>query len=109
MHQFDPSVGLVTAPEEADMMRSALWIPAFDGLSDPAVVARLAAEAEEAGWHGVFLWDRLSWPAPVRRAADPWITLTAVATATQRLRLGPMVTPLARRRPAKLARETATL
>jgi alkanesulfonate monooxygenase SsuD/methylene tetrahydromethanopterin reductase-like flavin-dependent oxidoreductase (luciferase family) len=41
--------------------------------------------------------------------ADPWITLAAIATATDRLRLGPMVTPLARRRPAKVARETATL
>jgi alkanesulfonate monooxygenase SsuD/methylene tetrahydromethanopterin reductase-like flavin-dependent oxidoreductase (luciferase family) len=91
------------------MMRSALWIPAFDELSDPAVVARLAADAEEAGWHGFFVWDRLGWPAPVRQAADPWITLAAVAVATERLRLGPMVTPLARRRPAKLARETATL
>jgi alkanesulfonate monooxygenase SsuD/methylene tetrahydromethanopterin reductase-like flavin-dependent oxidoreductase (luciferase family) len=91
------------------MIRSALWIPAFDELSDPAAVARLAAEAEEVGWHGFFLWDRLSWPVPVRRAADPWITLAAAATATERIRLGPMVTPLARRRPAKLARETATL
>ena len=34
---------------------------------------------------------------------------TAVAAATERIRLGPMVTPPARRRPAKLARETATL
>lgn len=91
------------------MIRSALWIPTFDELAEPAVVARLAAEAEEFGWHGFFLWDRLSWPDPVRQAADPWITLAAVATATERLRLGPMVTPLARRRPAKLARETATL
>jgi alkanesulfonate monooxygenase SsuD/methylene tetrahydromethanopterin reductase-like flavin-dependent oxidoreductase (luciferase family) len=91
------------------MMRSALWIPAFDELADPAVVARLAADAEQAGWHGFFLWDRLSWPAPVRRVADPWITLAAVAAATETVRLGPMVTPLARRRPAKLARETATL
>jgi alkanesulfonate monooxygenase SsuD/methylene tetrahydromethanopterin reductase-like flavin-dependent oxidoreductase (luciferase family) len=91
------------------MMRSALWIPAFDELADPALVARLAAEAEEFGWHGFFLWDRLSWPDPVRHVADPWITLAAVATATERLRLGPMVTPLARRRPVKLARETATL
>ena len=41
--------------------------------------------------------------------ADPWITLAAIATATERVRLGPMVTPLARRRPAKVARETATL
>ena len=71
--------------------------------------ARLAAEAEEAGWHGFFVWDQLRWKAPVRQVADPWITLAAIATATERLRLGPMVTPLPRRRPVKVARETATL
>jgi len=90
-------------------LQSALWLPLFDDLADPATVARLAAEAEEAGWHGLFVWDRLSWPAPVSAVADPWITLAAVATATERLRFGPMVTPLPRRRPVKLARETATL
>ena len=41
--------------------------------------------------------------------ADPWITLAAIAAATEQVRLGPMVTPLARRRPAKVARETASL
>ena len=90
-------------------MRSALWLPLFDELSDPLTVARVAAEAEAAGWHGVFVWDKLRWPAPVRQAADPWITLAAIATASERLRLGPMVTPVPRRRPAKVARETATL
>ena len=84
-------------------------MPLFGDLADPAVVARLAAEAEEAGWHGFFVWDHLCWRAPVRPVADPWITLAAVATATERLRLGPMVTPLARRRLAKVARETVTL
>jgi alkanesulfonate monooxygenase SsuD/methylene tetrahydromethanopterin reductase-like flavin-dependent oxidoreductase (luciferase family) len=90
-------------------LRSALWLPIFDGLADPVAVAHLAAEAEEAGWHGVFVWDHLRWRAPVRQVADPWITLAAIATATERLRFGPMVTPLARRRPAKVAKETATL
>jgi alkanesulfonate monooxygenase SsuD/methylene tetrahydromethanopterin reductase-like flavin-dependent oxidoreductase (luciferase family) len=90
-------------------VRSGLWLPLFDELSDPTVCARLAAEAEEAGWHGFFVWDQLRWEAPVRHVADPWITLAAIATATERLRLGPMVTPLPRRRPAKVARETATL
>jgi len=79
-------------------LRSALWLPIFDSLADPAVVARLAAEAEEVGWHGVFVWDHLRWRAPVRQVADPWITLAAIATASEHLRLGPMVTPLARRR-----------
>jgi alkanesulfonate monooxygenase SsuD/methylene tetrahydromethanopterin reductase-like flavin-dependent oxidoreductase (luciferase family) len=90
-------------------LRSAVWLPIFDALADPVVVARLAAEAEEAGWHGFFVWDHVNWRAPVREVADAWITLTAVAAATETVRLGPMVTPLARRRPAKLARETATL
>jgi alkanesulfonate monooxygenase SsuD/methylene tetrahydromethanopterin reductase-like flavin-dependent oxidoreductase (luciferase family) len=90
-------------------VRSGLWLPLFEDLADPVVVAGLAAEAEEAGWQGVFVWDHLGWRAPVRQVADPWITLAAIAAATDRVRLGPMVTPLARRRPAKVARETATL
>ncbi len=88
---------------------SALWLPLFDELADPAAVARLAADAEEAGWHAVFVWDHIRWQAPVREVADPWITLSAIAAATEQIRLGPMVTPLARRRPVKVARETATL
>jgi alkanesulfonate monooxygenase SsuD/methylene tetrahydromethanopterin reductase-like flavin-dependent oxidoreductase (luciferase family) len=93
----------------ASRLRSALWLPLFDDLADARVVARVAAEAEEAGWDGCFVWDQLCWRAPVREVADPWIVLAAIATATERLRLGPMVTPLPRRRPAKVARETATL
>src|SRR5208282_2693034 len=57
------------------LLCSALWLPIFDEFTDPLRVARLAAEAEEAGWHGFFVWDHLSWPAPVRQVADPWITL----------------------------------
>src|SRR5215207_5064168 len=79
-------------------MRSGLFMPLFDELADPAVVARLCVEAEEAGWHGVFVWDNLRYREPVVEVADPWITLAALATATERIRLGPMVTPLARRR-----------
>jgi alkanesulfonate monooxygenase SsuD/methylene tetrahydromethanopterin reductase-like flavin-dependent oxidoreductase (luciferase family) len=90
-------------------VRSGLFLPLFDALADPAVAADLSAEAEEAGWHGVFVWDNLRYQEPVVDVADPWITLTAVATATERIRIGPMVTPLARRRPVKVARETATL
>lgn len=92
-----------------DTIRSGLFLPLFDELADPALVARLAAEAEEAGWDGFFVWDHVRFREPVAAVADPWITLAAVAAATERIRLGPMVTPLARRRPVKLARETATL
>jgi alkanesulfonate monooxygenase SsuD/methylene tetrahydromethanopterin reductase-like flavin-dependent oxidoreductase (luciferase family) len=90
-------------------MRSGLWLPLFEELADPRVVARLAADAEESGWNGVFVWDQLRWREPIKQVADPWITLAAIAAATEEVMLGPMVTPLARRRPAKVARETATL
>jgi alkanesulfonate monooxygenase SsuD/methylene tetrahydromethanopterin reductase-like flavin-dependent oxidoreductase (luciferase family) len=90
-------------------LRSAIWLPLFDELADPRAVAALAAEAEAAGWDGFFVWDHLRWREPIRDVADPWIVLAAIAMATERLRFGPMVTPLARRRPAKVARETATL
>jgi alkanesulfonate monooxygenase SsuD/methylene tetrahydromethanopterin reductase-like flavin-dependent oxidoreductase (luciferase family) len=90
-------------------LRSALWLPLFDELADPRVVAHLAAEAEEAGWDGVYVWDHVNWRAPVEQVTDPWITLAAMAMATETVRIGPMVTPLARRRPVKVSRETATL
>ncbi len=90
-------------------MNRALFLPPFDDLADVGVLAALAAEAEAAGWDGLFLWDHVLRPDPPRPVADPWIALAAVAMRTERMRLGPMVTPLARRRPQKLAREVATL
>jgi alkanesulfonate monooxygenase SsuD/methylene tetrahydromethanopterin reductase-like flavin-dependent oxidoreductase (luciferase family) len=41
--------------------------------------------------------------------ADPWVLLTAAAAVTKRIRLGPMVTPLPRRRPWEVARQATTL
>jgi alkanesulfonate monooxygenase SsuD/methylene tetrahydromethanopterin reductase-like flavin-dependent oxidoreductase (luciferase family) len=90
-------------------MNSGLFLPLFDELADPGVVAHLAAEAEEAGWDGFFVWDQILWRAPVLAVGDTQVTLAAIAAATERIRLGPMVTPLARRRPVKVARETAAL
>ena len=90
-------------------MRTGIYFPLFDPLADPAVVARLAAEAEEAGWDGFFVWDHIRWREPRTAVGDPQVTLAAIATATERIRFGPLVTPLARRRPVKVARETAAL
>ena len=39
---------------------------------------------------------------------DPWVTLAAIAMHTERIRIGTTLTPVARRRPWKLARETVT-
>lgn len=57
-------------------MRSGLFLPLFDALADPEVVARLSAEAEAAGWHGVFVWDNLRFPEPVVDVAEPWVAGT---------------------------------
>jgi alkanesulfonate monooxygenase SsuD/methylene tetrahydromethanopterin reductase-like flavin-dependent oxidoreductase (luciferase family) len=86
-----------------------LFIAPFDELVDPRLLSELARRAEAAGWDGFFLWDHVRYREPVRAVADPWVALAAVASATDRLRLGPMVTPLSRRRVHKLARETVTL
>lgn len=75
---------------------------------DPRTVARLAREAEEAGWDGVFYWDAIS-VGDGMEIHDPWVVMAAMAMTTEHVRLGAMLTPPARRRPWKLAREAASL
>ncbi|MFI5614274.1 LLM class flavin-dependent oxidoreductase [Amycolatopsis sp. NPDC051903] len=88
-------------------VRHGLYLPPFGPFGDPAVLVDLAVRAEAAGWDGVFLWDHVaSGTAPI---ADPWTTLGAIAQATRTIRLGPMVTPPARRRPWVLARQASTV
>ena len=89
--------------------RCGIYVAPFDELADPRVLAELATRAEARGWNGFFLWDHIAYRPPVRAVADPWVALSAVASATKQLRLGPMVTPLSRRRIQKVARETVTL
>jgi alkanesulfonate monooxygenase SsuD/methylene tetrahydromethanopterin reductase-like flavin-dependent oxidoreductase (luciferase family) len=90
-------------------MRTGVFLPIFDALADPATLARLAARAEGRGWDGVFLWDHVLYRPPVASATDPWIALAAIASATERVQIGPMVTPLARRRPWIVARQAVAL
>lgn len=74
---------------------------------DIHTVAELAVEAESAGWDGAFYWDGINiqnYPG-----FDPWVTMAAMAMRTTRVRLGAIVSPLSRRRPWKVARETVSL
>jgi len=74
------------------------------------VLVELAVEAEAAGWDGVFVWDHIAREEdPSVPATDPWIAVAGMAARTERLRLGIMVTPLARRRPWKVAREAVAV
>ena len=89
--------------------RHAVFLPPFGELADPRACARLATSAEQHGWHGCFLWDHVLRPDPPMAIADPWVALAAIAVATEQIRIGPMITPLVRRRPQKLAREVTSL
>jgi alkanesulfonate monooxygenase SsuD/methylene tetrahydromethanopterin reductase-like flavin-dependent oxidoreductase (luciferase family) len=78
---------------------------------DPAELIELGVEAEQAGFDGFFLWDHIVFSntgdgPPI---ADPWMVLAVVATRTSRIKLGTMITPVPRRRPWQLARQTTTL
>ena len=93
-------------------MHFSINIPNFGDFADARTVATVAAAAEEAGWDALFVWDHVVHDKRQRRGqpfGDPWMLLTAAALATSRLRLGTLVTPVARRRPEQLARQVATL
>jgi alkanesulfonate monooxygenase SsuD/methylene tetrahydromethanopterin reductase-like flavin-dependent oxidoreductase (luciferase family) len=68
----------------------------------------LAQAAEGAGWDGVFTWDGIH-VGDDMEVHDPWVLMAAFAMTTERVRLGAMIQALARRRPWKVARESATL
>lgn len=73
----------------------------FPGGSAPQQL-ELAVMAEECGWDGVFVWES-------SYGVDPWGTLTVMAQKMSRVKLGTMLTPLAWRRPWKVASQAVTL
>jgi alkanesulfonate monooxygenase SsuD/methylene tetrahydromethanopterin reductase-like flavin-dependent oxidoreductase (luciferase family) len=90
-------------------MKRGIFLAPFDEFADPRLIAELARDAERARFDGFFLWDHVAYREPVEAILDPWVCMAAVAAATERLLIGPLITPPARRRIHKLARESATL
>ena len=93
-------------------MRYALNIPNFGDVAEPKRMATLAAAVEAGGWDGLFVWDHIAPQFPPgcpHPTADVTVLLTVIASATHRIRFGALVTPLARRRPQKVARECVSL
>lgn len=88
-------------------MHYGLELP-IGGAFDPLTLAELASLAEGVGWDGVFLEDYIVYHSALE-TYDPWVALATMALHTERIRLGTCVTPLSRRRPWKLARETVTI
>jgi alkanesulfonate monooxygenase SsuD/methylene tetrahydromethanopterin reductase-like flavin-dependent oxidoreductase (luciferase family) len=88
-------------------LRCGVYIPNHLVFGSPRALVDVAQRVEAAEWDGFFMWDTLTaGGAPV---ADPQVTLAATAVSTTRIKLGALVTPLARRRPWKVAREIAAL
>jgi len=69
---------------------------------DAADVARYAMQAERAGWDAVFIAEGV-W------GVDAWVSLAAAALATERIRLGTLLTPVTRIKPWDLATRVATV
>jgi len=89
-------------------VRWGLSISLSGELADPGLLAEVATSAERAGWDGVFVWDHL-WNRTLAPFADPYVTLAAIAMATERVIIGTMVTALPRRRPQLVAQATTSL
>jgi alkanesulfonate monooxygenase SsuD/methylene tetrahydromethanopterin reductase-like flavin-dependent oxidoreductase (luciferase family) len=84
-------------------------VPPFS--DNPAEFADFGVEVERAGFDGYFLWDHMVFSnsgdgPPI---LDPWLILALVAASTRSIKIGTMITPVPRRRPWQLARETTTL
>ena len=90
-------------------MQFGLSLPQFGIFGDVRKLVELAQLAEKAGWDGFFVWDHIVFDDLWRPMVDPWVALAAIAVATERIRIGTLVTAVARRRPWKLARETVSL
>ena len=70
-----------------------------------------ARAAEDAGYDGVWTWDHLRDPDEAAEAGVPesWTVLAALAEATRRVTLGPLVLNTGLRHPGLLANMAATL
>ena len=91
-------------------MKYGLHLPNFGAFGDIHLLIEFAEIAEEAGWDGFFLWDHVLFCEPDKNPhVDPWIALSAIAVQTEHIKIGAMITAIARRRPWKLARETVSL
>jgi alkanesulfonate monooxygenase SsuD/methylene tetrahydromethanopterin reductase-like flavin-dependent oxidoreductase (luciferase family) len=90
-------------------MKFGLTLPPFGDFSDARYLAEIAREAEDLGWDGFFIWDHVFFDPSFHPNLDPWVGLAAVAMNTSRIRIGTLVTPVARRRPWILARQTVSV
>jgi len=100
----------VKAIEDRPKLRYGIYLPNFGEVAYARTLTDLAVESESAGWDGFFLWDHVLHSKTQRSPmVDSLTTLAAMAVSTERIRIGTTITPLARRRPWIVARQTVTI
>ncbi|OUU73886.1 MAG: hypothetical protein CBC29_09270 [Methylococcaceae bacterium TMED69] len=91
-------------------MRNAIYAPNFGEFGSLEKLVKLAVVAEKSGFDGFFLWDHINITgSDAMNTVDPTVALAAIASETKSISIGPVVTPLARRRPWKVSRELVSL
>jgi alkanesulfonate monooxygenase SsuD/methylene tetrahydromethanopterin reductase-like flavin-dependent oxidoreductase (luciferase family) len=90
------------------MTRYSVSFGSWPGASCPSgeFFTSVARQAEELGFHGIYVGDHLQLGAPIPEAVT---TLALMGAATSRIRLGPMVLLLPMRPPVLTAQQLATL
>ena len=87
---------------------------ACEGMSWPECL-EIASAAEELGYHSIWVPDHYTAtpdgliPSTRTPLVDGWLALAAIAHATRRIRLGPLVASITFRHPGILAKLAATL
>lgn len=101
-------LAVATRTRSLSGMKRGIFVPNFGDFAEPQAFADMAAEAERAGWDGIYIWDHIL-VEDGRPLCDPWVAMAAAVAMTDQIRVGPMVTPVPRRHPWKLARELVSL
>ena len=91
-------------------LRAAIYCANYGRLADATALCDLAVRAEAAGWDGCFVYDQVVvLRERVASSVDAYTALAAIAARTESLTLGPMITPIPRRRPWELAHQVISL
>jgi len=75
-----------------------------------ALLHDLAQQIDDLGFASIHVWDHyVAWPEPKDSVLEAWTTLAALAEATRRVRIGPMVANNLNRHPGRIAKVAGTL